>query len=122
MALSSQPAEDPAQPAANLQDVADQATTEQAPPIEVDLGPGQDNDADSALGEHVASSTVSLIESIRQYRTLHGRTYQSSRTTHYWAPKWASNDELQNDGLDAFHNAVTILLGDQLFLERSVRM
>ncbi|KAL7823715.1 S-adenosyl-L-methionine-dependent methyltransferase [Trichoderma gracile] len=67
----------------------------QARSLEADPDPGQDDEADSALGEDAASSTASLTESILQYRTLHGRTYQS---------------------LDIFHNAVTILLGDKLFL------
>ncbi|KAK0612613.1 S-adenosyl-L-methionine-dependent methyltransferase, partial [Bombardia bombarda] len=59
-----------------------------------------------------APSTASLTESILQYRLVHGRTYKSSTTNDYWAP----NDDLQNDGLDLFDNAATVLLGDKLFL------
>jgi len=29
-------------------------------------------------------STASISSSIYEYRTIHGRTYQSSKTTEYW--------------------------------------
>lgn len=59
----------------------------------------------------VASSSVSLTESIFEYRTLHGRTYQVSKSTEYWGP----NDEEQNEGLDLAHALITMLLSDRLF-------
>ncbi|RYO77312.1 hypothetical protein DL766_003396 [Monosporascus sp. MC13-8B] len=50
--------------------------------------PHQDNDADdfdSSLGDDI--STASLSASILEYRTLHGRTYHSSKyETEYWGP------------------------------------
>ncbi|KAF6812104.1 methyltransferase domain-containing protein [Colletotrichum plurivorum] len=99
------------------------------PPIEVDetpieanpdlnLPPGgagddDDDDRDSAFdAASIASSTASLTESVFDYRRLHGRTYQNSKTTEYWAP----NDEQQNDGLDMIHNALLMVLDDQLCL------
>ena len=54
--------------------------------IEADPDLEQDDDADSALGGNDVSSTVSLTESVLQYRTVLGRTYQSSKTNKYWAP------------------------------------
>ena len=58
-----------------------------------------------------ASSTISLSESIFEYRNIHGRTFQNSKTTEYWGP----NDDRQNDGLDIAHHWVTMLLGDRFF-------
>ncbi|ROT39062.1 S-adenosyl-L-methionine-dependent methyltransferase [Sodiomyces alkalinus F11] len=70
-------------------------------------------DADSAIGaDSILSSTASLTESILQYRQLHGRTYQSTKTTEYWAP----NDDQQNDGLDIIHHALLRLFDDRLVL------
>ncbi|PHH61259.1 hypothetical protein CDD81_637 [Ophiocordyceps australis] len=73
----------------------------------------EDEDGDSALGEEdsVYSSTASLAESIFNYRNIHGRTYQSSKTTEYWGP----NDDRQNNGLDIAHHFITMLKGDRLF-------
>ncbi|OAQ96651.1 hypothetical protein LLEC1_07483 [Akanthomyces lecanii] len=72
-----------------------------------------DDDNDSALGDDssIASSSASLTDSIFEYRALHGRTYQVSKSTEYWGP----NDEAQNEGLDLAHALVTMLMGDRLF-------
>lgn len=44
-----------------------------------------DDDADSAVGDDVASSTESISSSILHYRTIHGRTYHSERgNAEYW--------------------------------------
>lgn len=59
----------------------------------------------------IASSTVTVEESVYSYTTLYGRTYQVSPTTEYWGP----NDETQSDGLDLAHEFITMLLGDRLF-------
>lgn len=56
-------------------------------------------------------STSSLSESIFDYRSIHGRTFQNSKTTEYWGP----NDDRQNNGLDIAHHFITMLKGDQLF-------
>ncbi|OTA86524.1 hypothetical protein M434DRAFT_399861 [Hypoxylon sp. CO27-5] len=72
----------------------------------------EDDDASSALGSDIQSSTGSLTESIYAYRVLHGRTYNAPKTSEYWAP----NDEQQNEGLDLLHNSLLMLLGDKLFL------
>ena len=54
-------------------------------------------DADSALGNDVESSTVSISSSILRYRTLHGRTYHSERGD---AQYWGANDDRHNNSLD----------------------
>ncbi|KAH6853078.1 putative SAM dependent methyltransferase [Chaetomium sp. MPI-CAGE-AT-0009] len=56
-------------------------------------------------------STSSLAESIFDYRNIHGRTFQNSKTTEYWGP----NDDRQNTGLDIAHHFITMLKGDRLF-------
>lgn len=61
--------------------------------------------------DSTATSTVSLTDSILDYRQLHGRTFQNSKTTEYWGP----NDDRQNDGLDIAHHYITRLLNDQLY-------
>lgn len=43
------------------------------------------DDAESALGESVASTTASVSSSILNYRTLHGRRYHSEvGNAAYW--------------------------------------
>ncbi|POR39313.1 Uncharacterized protein TPAR_00479 [Tolypocladium paradoxum] len=73
-----------------------------------------DDDVDSAIEDDgsIISSTVSLSESIFDYRNIHGRTFQSSKTTEYWGP----NDDRQNNGLDIAHHFITMLKNDRLFL------
>ncbi|KAL5585898.1 hypothetical protein FOBRF1_015768 [Fusarium oxysporum] len=56
---------------------------------------GDHDDAPSVLSQEI-ESTASLTDSIRDFRSIHGRTYGNSKTTEYWAP----NDERQNEGLD----------------------
>ncbi|KAJ3494247.1 hypothetical protein NLG97_g4200 [Lecanicillium saksenae] len=89
---------------------ADESVTNTQIPYHV---PNAYDDNDSALGDDasIASSSVSLTESIYEHRALHGRTYQVSKTTEYWGP----NDEEQNEGLDLAHALITMLLGDRLF-------
>lgn len=79
-------------------------------PQEVAVDP--DQDFDEPFGEEVAESTASLTESIYEYRTIHGRTFQASKTTEYWAP----NDAKQNEALDVTHHYLTLLQDDKLFL------
>ncbi|CAI4214419.1 unnamed protein product [Parascedosporium putredinis] len=55
----------------------------------------------------ILDSTVSLTESIFDYRKLHGRTYQKPQTTEYWIP----NDEQQNVGLDIIHHVLDLGTG-----------
>ncbi|KAK3485110.1 hypothetical protein B0T13DRAFT_515889 [Neurospora crassa] len=72
-----------------------------------------DDDADSALGSEVASSTASLSSSILKYRTIQGRTYHSDAVTdqEYWGP----NDEIANEMLDIFHHFMTLFLDGKLY-------
>ncbi|KAG5661821.1 hypothetical protein KAF25_004060 [Fusarium avenaceum] len=70
------------------------------------------DDTDSTLSDN-ASSTASLASSILQYRTLHGRSYQSERgNTDYWGPI----DDLQQEAMDINHHVLTLLLGNKLYL------
>lgn len=73
----------------------------------------EDDDEGVSIGDNETfiSSTASLSESILDYRNIHGRTFQTSKTTEYWGP----NDDKQNEGLDIAHHFVTMLKGDKLF-------
>ncbi|KAM5350026.1 hypothetical protein ACJ41O_006531 [Fusarium nematophilum] len=78
-------------------------------PFDEDTG----EEGDSAYGDDgsILSSTASLSESIFDYRSIHGRTFQNSKTTEYWGP----NDDRQNNGLDIAHHFMVMLKGDRLF-------
>ncbi|EFQ29654.1 methyltransferase domain-containing protein [Colletotrichum graminicola M1.001] len=97
-------------------EAGDRETEDHAPAIEPDpqlAVTADDDDGDSAIDSaSVISSTASLSESIFDYRQLHGRTYQTTKTTEYWAP----NDDQQNEGLYIIHNALLMLFDDALFL------
>ncbi|UKZ75162.1 hypothetical protein TrVFT333_002836 [Trichoderma virens FT-333] len=89
-------------------------TAEGAEPPMAEIPFDEEEIEDSGVDDYdddTASSTASLSESIFDYRQIHGRTFQNSKTTEYWGP----NDERQNNGLDISHHFVTMLLGDQLF-------
>lgn len=64
------------------------------------------------LTSRSASSTTSILESIRDYRVLNGRTYHNFNDTAYWGP----NDESANEVLDIAHQMFTLLLDGRLFL------
>ncbi|KAK6207938.1 UMTA protein [Colletotrichum tabaci] len=57
-------------------------------------------------------STLSLSASVREYRTIHGRTFQTSSTTDYLYP----NDEEQIEGFDITHHYLLMLMDDKLFV------
>ncbi|KAL7939885.1 S-adenosyl-L-methionine-dependent methyltransferase [Trichoderma chlorosporum] len=91
----------------------DLAAQSEAPPM-TEIPYEEDVYEDSGVDDYdddTASSTASLSDSIFDYRQIHGRTFQNSKTTEYWGP----NDDRQNNGLDISHHFVTMLLGDQLF-------
>ncbi|CAF3582736.1 unnamed protein product [Fusarium graminearum] len=72
-----------------------------------------ENDADSSIGDDVASSTTSVSSSILEYRKFQGRTYHSEKyNSEYFAP----NDERQRDSMDISHHSLTLLLDGKLFL------
>lgn len=79
---------------------------------------GGDDDVDSALGDDESDdgdtlSTVSLSESIMQYRVVNGRTYHSEKHgCLYWGP----NDERSNEAEDIGHQVFLYLLDNKLFL------
>ncbi|KAF7557744.1 hypothetical protein G7Z17_g368 [Cylindrodendrum hubeiense] len=88
--------------------------TDATHPTNTQIPYNEDDDVDSAIGDNdsIASSTASLTDSIYDYRSIHGRTFQSSKTTEYWGP----NDDKQNNGLDISHHFITRIKGDRLFL------
>ncbi|KAF5229090.1 hypothetical protein FAUST_10642 [Fusarium austroamericanum] len=71
------------------------------------------NDADSAVGADIASSTESISSSILHYRTINGRTYHSERgNAQYWSP----NDEHHNASMDIVHHLLCLSLDGKLHL------
>ncbi|KAH6869390.1 S-adenosyl-L-methionine-dependent methyltransferase [Thelonectria olida] len=80
----------------------------EADPDVVDLDDGESTFDTQSQHESTASITSSILE----YRNLHGRTYQTSKTTEYWAP----NDDQHLHGFDVAHHWLTMMLGDQLHL------
>jgi SAM-dependent methyltransferase len=66
---------------------------------------GQDDSDDS-------SSTESLNSSILEYRTIHGRTYQSEKHAGYWGPV----DKTHREAMDINHHVLTLLLDGKLHL------
>ena len=94
-------------------------TTDPAPPAPGGILPADhwtqnpvEDDAESGLGS-IKSSTASLSSSILNYRTLHGRRYHSEVGN---AEYWGTNDEKQNISMDINHHALTLGIGDKLFL------
>ncbi|UPL03148.1 hypothetical protein LCI18_014082 [Fusarium solani-melongenae] len=84
-------------------------------PIQIEADPGVVGlgDDDSAIdSDSYHESTASVTASIFEYRTIRGRTYQSSKTTEYWAP----NDDKHLEGFEVAHAWITMMLGDKLFL------
>ncbi|KAI1765034.1 S-adenosyl-L-methionine-dependent methyltransferase [Hypoxylon sp. FL1150] len=113
-AASPQPAVASPQPAAAATTVSNQPQLVAAPQTEEEVEDDFDgSDADSALGDDLASSTNSITSSIYEYRAIKGRTYHSERhDSKYFAP----NDEQQMASQDITHHYLTILLEDKLFL------
>ncbi|KAH6885725.1 S-adenosyl-L-methionine-dependent methyltransferase [Thelonectria olida] len=85
--------------------------TETTQRIEADPNVVGADDTDSAVdSESVRESTASISSSIYDYRNIQGRTYQSSKTTEYWAP----NDEKHIEAFDVAHAWLTMMLDDKL--------
>ncbi|KAH9908964.1 S-adenosyl-L-methionine-dependent methyltransferase [Xylariomycetidae sp. FL2044] len=74
----------------------------------------RNDDADSAVGSDVVSSTASLSTSILNYRTISGRRYHAERSNN--TQYWASNDDTQNEALDIIHYLLTVCLDGRLYL------
>ncbi|KAF5963772.1 methyltransferase [Fusarium bulbicola] len=99
-------AENPAEPSEDFHNPDHWATLNEGD------APG-DDDADSAVGDDVASSTESISSSILHYRTIHGRTYHSERgNAEYWTP----NDEHHNESMDINHHLLSLSLEGKLHL------
>ncbi|RSM04357.1 hypothetical protein CDV31_010059 [Fusarium ambrosium] len=88
-------------------DITSHPTNTQIPFNQDDAGDDSAYEDDGSI----VSSTASLSESIFDYRNLHGRTFQNSKTTEYWGP----NDDRQNNGLDIAHHFMVMLKNDRLF-------
>ncbi|KAL7943646.1 S-adenosyl-L-methionine-dependent methyltransferase [Trichoderma barbatum] len=76
------------------------------------------DDADSTLGSDAGSSTASITSSIMQYREIHGRRFHGETGN---AQYWQSNDEAANESLDMNHHALSMAMGDKLFMAPLVR-
>ncbi|KFY10977.1 hypothetical protein V491_07386 [Pseudogymnoascus sp. VKM F-3775] len=102
-------------PAASPHSAASPPTTGAVPqdfenehlPIESD-----ESDIDSGFGSDTGSSTTSILDSIRDYRVLNGRTYHNFNDTKYWGP----NDDAANEAMDIGHQLFTLILDGRLFL------
>lgn len=81
----------------------------------IEFDPGVVGDLDgSNVGEDASSfreSTSSITSSIYEYRTIHGRAYQSSKTTEYWAP----TDNQHTEGNDVAHQYTLMLRNNKLY-------
>ncbi|KAJ4268951.1 hypothetical protein NW762_003022 [Fusarium torreyae] len=113
---SKSPPGSPAEPKSHKRRFSPQSTEAKSsaqtkPNPDIDNHDDPDDDDCSARGS-AASMTVSLSSSVLNYRKLYGRTYENTESAEYWAP----NDEQQNEGLDLVHNALFLVLDDQLFL------
>ncbi|OKL59146.1 hypothetical protein UA08_05915 [Talaromyces atroroseus] len=69
-------------------------------------------DADSALGDELSTSSTSLSSSVLRYEWKHGRRYHSYNAGAYNFP----NDEKEQDRLDMVHHVYYRCLHDRLFL------
>ncbi|KAK3360510.1 S-adenosyl-L-methionine-dependent methyltransferase [Lasiosphaeria hispida] len=89
-------------------------STAEGPVIEFDPRVvGDLNNEEGSVGDtsSLRDSTASITSSIYEYRTINGRSYQSSKTTEYWAP----TDEKHVGGFDIAHEFVILLMGGKLF-------
>ncbi|KAH8892458.1 S-adenosyl-L-methionine-dependent methyltransferase [Thozetella sp. PMI_491] len=87
---------------------------EEDPVIEFDpniVGNLEDDNQLSSDASSLRDSTASITSSILEYRTIHGRPYQSSKTTEYWAP----TDDKHITGFDIAHQFVSMLMNDKLY-------
>ncbi|KAK4443922.1 S-adenosyl-L-methionine-dependent methyltransferase [Podospora aff. communis PSN243] len=78
----------------------------------IEFDPIAAESSEGADGESVLESTASITSSLLEYRQIHGRTYQSSKTTEYWAP----NDAKHISAFDVAHQWITMMLSDKLYV------
>ncbi|MBE3044560.1 class I SAM-dependent methyltransferase [Candidatus Bathyarchaeota archaeon] len=78
----------------------------------LEAAPDLDNAEVESIASSAVSSTVSLTDSIFEYRNIHGRTYQREKFGEYWGP----NDDQQNEGLDLLHHTMIMSIDNKLFL------
>ncbi|KFY82932.1 hypothetical protein V498_08392, partial [Pseudogymnoascus sp. VKM F-4517 (FW-2822)] len=81
-------------------------------PLQIDeQEEGESDDADSAYGDSVASSSTSLASSITRYQYENGRRYHAYKQGEYYLP----NDEMEQDRLDLQHHIYRLCQGGALF-------
>ncbi|KAF4954314.1 hypothetical protein FGADI_5337 [Fusarium gaditjirri] len=76
------------------------------------IAAGDDDDADSSIGEEVEPSVVSISSSILAYRQENGRSYHALSSGKYVLP----NDEAENERLDLQHELYVRTLDGDLAL------
>ncbi|EGU87371.1 hypothetical protein FOXB_02130 [Fusarium oxysporum f. sp. conglutinans Fo5176] len=95
-----------------LQDSQQEGSTPPPEPviqIQDAIAAGDDDDADSSIGEEIEPSVVSISSSILAYRQENGRSYHALSSGKYVLP----NDEEENERLDLQHELyVRTLDGD----------
>ncbi|CCF34317.1 hypothetical protein CH063_06335 [Colletotrichum higginsianum] len=74
------------------------------------IDPEESDDGSSARGESVASSSISVTDSVLQYRIENGRTYHKYKDGKYSLP----NDERENERLDVQHNMFLLSFDNKL--------
>ncbi|RSL46755.1 hypothetical protein CEP54_013696 [Fusarium duplospermum] len=77
--------------------------------VDPDVVGADDNGSVTDTGRQVSYPVIAC--NIFEYRSLRGRTYQSSKTTEYWAP----NDEKHIESFDVAHQWMTMMLDDKLY-------
>ncbi|KFY97518.1 hypothetical protein V500_02038 [Pseudogymnoascus sp. VKM F-4518 (FW-2643)] len=81
-------------------------------PLQIDeQEEGESDDADSAYGDSVASSSTSLVSSITRYQYENGRRYHAYKQGEYYLP----NDEMEQERLDLQHHIYRLCQGGSLF-------
>jgi SAM-dependent methyltransferase len=71
-----------------------------------------DSDTDSALGSDLGSFNTSIASSIREYRTINGRTYHAP---HGNAEYWGANDKQQLESMDLLAHLCYLVNGRKLY-------
>ncbi|KAF9874167.1 UMTA protein [Colletotrichum karsti] len=107
-------AQEPEPPAVSPERQLPPVTQEPEPPaIALDqqlVAAHQDDDSEIETNS-LRESTASLSSSVREYRTIKGRTYQTSNTIDYWAP----NDDKHIETFDVTHHYTLMIMDDNLF-------
>ncbi|KAK3936812.1 S-adenosyl-L-methionine-dependent methyltransferase [Diplogelasinospora grovesii] len=111
--MAAEPSPEPAAPAPVIAPGTPASATGSAAAVEVEVDPDVEDDADSSLGDEVASTaSTSVTSSVFKYEWKHGRRYHGYSAGAYNFP----NDEAEQDRLDMIHHVFWRTLSDRLFL------